>query len=60
MNSFSTFYKEPLNTFSAVLQNEKRIDESRYIDIVNKEYNCVPNKVEPKEDEFEKVFNLKD
>ncbi len=44
-----------LETFSAVWE-EKNCDESSYIDIVNKEYDCIPNKVNPKEEEFEKIF----
>jgi asparagine synthase (glutamine-hydrolysing) len=52
--SHSIFGKH-LKTFSAVW-SYKECDESRYIDIVNNEYGCDPNKVEPSVDEFEKVF----
>lgn len=45
-----------LNTFSAVW-SYKECDESKYIDIVNKEYQCVPNKIEPPADEFETSFD---
>src|SRR4030095_8837970 len=45
-----------LKTFSAVW-DDKECDESKYIDIVNKEYGCIPHKVTPKAEEFEKVFN---
>lgn len=45
-----------LNTFSAVWK-EKECDESQYIDIVNEEYGCIPNKVTPSESEFESVFS---
>lgn len=45
-----------LQTFSAVWE-EKNCDESYYIDIVNEKYNCSPNKIIPKEEEFEKVFS---
>lgn len=44
-----------LETFSAVW-NEKECDESYYIDIVNKRFNCISNKITPRADEFEKVF----
>jgi len=44
-----------LKTFSAVW-SYKECDESKYIDIINNEYGCDPNKVEPSVDEFEKVF----
>lgn len=44
-----------LNTFSAVWK-EKECDESQYIDIVNKKYGCIENKVIPSESEFESVF----
>lgn len=44
-----------LETFSAVW-DEKECDESYYIDIVNKKFNCSPNKIIPRADEFEKVF----
>ncbi|MCC7158256.1 MAG: asparagine synthase (glutamine-hydrolyzing) [Ignavibacteria bacterium] len=45
-----------LSTFSAVWK-ESECDESRYIDIVNDRYGCIPNKVDPSADEFVKVFN---
>lgn len=45
-----------LKTFSAVW-DEKECDESKYIDIVNSEYNCTPHKVTPKAEDFESVFN---
>lgn len=48
--------KNRLQTFSAVWK-EKECDESRYIDIVNEEFGCVPNKIFPKAEEFEKVFS---
>lgn len=44
-----------LETFSAVWQ-QKECDESYYIDIVNKKFGCSANKVVPREDEFESVF----
>jgi asparagine synthase (glutamine-hydrolysing) len=47
--------QKSLQTFSAVWE-EKECDESRYIDIVNSKFNCIPNKVTPKADEFGKVF----
>jgi asparagine synthase (glutamine-hydrolysing) len=55
--SFSTkIQKSALNTFSAVWK-DKNCDESKYIDIVNSAYGCTENKIEPKAEEFEKVFN---
>ena len=48
--------QKELQTFSAVWK-ETECDESKYIDIVNNKYNCIPNKVEPKADEFAEVFN---
>jgi len=45
-----------LETFSAVWK-DKDSDESKYIDIVNKKFHCIENKVEPKADEFETVFD---
>ncbi len=45
-----------LNTFSAVW-DERNCDESVYIDIVNKEYGCIPHKIKPKAEEFEGIFN---
>lgn len=47
--------KKNLMTFSAVWK-EKECDESRYIDIVNSAYGCLPNKITPKAEEFEDVF----
>ena len=47
--------RSAIETFSAVWE-EKNCDESYYIDIVNKDYSCSPNKVIPREDEFEDVF----
>ncbi len=47
--------QKSLETFSAVWK-EKECDESKYIDIVNRKYNCHPNKITPHADEFEKVF----
>lgn len=44
-----------IETFSAVWE-EKNCDESFYIDIVNQEFECIPNKVYPNEEEFEEVF----
>ncbi len=52
----SKIFSKGLNTFSAVWSN-KECDESHYIDIVNKEFGCLENKVEPSVDEFESVFN---
>jgi asparagine synthase (glutamine-hydrolysing) len=48
-------FSKGLNTFSAVW-SYKECDESNYIDIVNRKFNCVPNKVEPSVDEFESIF----
>ena len=48
--------KHSLNTFSAVWE-EKECDESVYIDLVNSQFNCIPNKVIPNAGEFEKVFS---
>jgi asparagine synthase (glutamine-hydrolysing) len=50
--------KKKLNTFSAVWERPEyaRYDESKYIDIVNRKFNCIENKIEPKAEEFEKVF----
>jgi asparagine synthase (glutamine-hydrolysing) len=45
-----------LKTFSAVW-DDKECDESKYIDIVNAEYKCIPHKVTPKAEDFEKTFN---
>lgn len=45
-----------LNTFSAVWSYED-CDESKYIDIVNNEYHCIPNKIEPPADDFESSFD---
>lgn len=54
--SFSTrIVKSGLNTFSAVW-DDKKCDESRYIDIVNNEFGCIENKTEPKAEDFDKVF----
>lgn len=47
--------KNGIETFSAVW-NEKNCDESEYIDIVNKKFNCIPNKTIPKETEFSDIF----
>ncbi|NOS84493.1 MAG: asparagine synthase (glutamine-hydrolyzing) [Ignavibacteria bacterium] len=47
--------KKNIETFSAVW-NEKECDETYYIDIVNKRFNCSPNKVVPQESEFPEVF----
>ncbi len=44
-----------LNTFSAVWK-EPECDESKYIDIVNEKFNCVPNKVIPSAIDFESDF----
>lgn len=52
----SRLNEKSLQTFSAVWQ-EKECDETRYIDIVNEKYGCVPHKVTPQAYEFEKVFN---
>jgi len=55
--SFSVKLKgEGLNTFSAVW-DDAMSDESKYIDIVNKTYDCRENKIKPDPEEFEKVFN---
>ena len=48
-------FGDGLNTFSAVW-SDKDCDESKYIDIVNSKYGCIPNKIEPSADEFEIVF----
>lgn len=48
--------KNSLNTFSAVWE-EKECDESEYIDIVNSEYGCIPNKIIPKAEEFDNIFD---
>ncbi len=48
--------KNKIETFSAVWE-EKNCDESFFIDKVNDEFGCIPNKVNPKEEEFEKVFS---
>ena len=45
-----------LETFSAVWK-DKECDETRYIDIVNREFNCIENKTEPDAGEFESVFS---
>jgi len=45
-----------IQTFSAVW-SDKACDESKYIDIVNNKYGCKPEKIEPKAEEFESVFN---
>lgn len=44
-----------LNTFSAVWK-DKECDESNYIDIINREFGCYENKIEPLAEEFEDVF----
>jgi len=55
--SFSTeLKKEGIKTFSAVW-SDKESDESKYIDIVNEKFGCIPNKIEPKAEEFESVFS---
>jgi len=51
----SLMNKKGIHTFSAVWP-EKECDESKYIDIVNRKYSCVENKVEPRADEFESTF----
>lgn len=48
-------FGEGLNTFSAVW-SYKECDESKYIDIVNERYGCIPNKIEPSADEFGTTF----
>lgn len=54
--SFSTeIKKRGIDTFSAVW-SDKASDESRYIDIVNERFGCAPNKIEPKAEDFEKIF----
>lgn len=45
-----------LKTFSAVW-SYKECDESKYIDIINSEFECDPHKTEPDVNEFEKVFD---
>ena len=45
-----------LQTFSAVWK-EKECDESKYIDLVNSSFNCIPNKVIPGAENFETVFS---
>lgn len=52
----SVIGKNNIQTFSAVW-NEPECDESFYIDIINKKYSCIENKIIPKDYEFEKVFN---
>lgn len=47
--------KEKLRTFSAVWDDEE-CDESVYIDLVNKRYSCLPEKIKPPIEEFEKTF----
>lgn len=49
------FLAQPLETFSAVWE-DKNSDESRYIDIINRKFSCIENKIMPKPDEFEKIF----
>jgi asparagine synthase (glutamine-hydrolysing) len=44
-----------ISTFSAVW-NEPDCDESYFIDIVNSRFNCIPYKVIPSPDDFEKSF----
>jgi asparagine synthase (glutamine-hydrolysing) len=51
----SRLNQHKLQTFSAVWK-EKECDESKYIDIVNEKFGCVPNKTVPSAGEFEKVF----
>jgi asparagine synthase (glutamine-hydrolysing) len=46
---------QELSTFSAVW-DEAECDESEYIDIVNKSFGCVPNKIVPRASEFESIF----
>lgn len=48
-------FGEGLNTFSAVW-SYKECDESKYIDLINKNYGCTGNKIEPSPEEFESVF----
>lgn len=45
-----------LQTFSAVWK-EPECDESKYIDIVNSKFDCVSNKIIPKDTEFEDVID---
>ena len=52
----SGMYSGKLNTFSAVW-NEKECDESKYIDIVNKKFNCIENKIIPKPEDFENILD---
>jgi asparagine synthase (glutamine-hydrolysing) len=49
------YLTQPIETFSAVWNDEK-CDESKYIDLVNKKFNCIENKILPSETEFEEVF----
>jgi len=49
------FLTRPLETFSAVWE-DKRCDESKYIDLINSKYNCKEHKIIPREDEFESIF----
>lgn len=51
----SRVFNKRLNTFSAVW-DEKSCDESEYIDIVNYEFQCFPNKVIPRVNEFPEIF----
>ncbi|MCC6865844.1 MAG: asparagine synthase (glutamine-hydrolyzing) [Ignavibacteria bacterium] len=44
-----------IETFSAVW-NESSCDESYYIDIVNNEFGCTPNKIIPREEDFDEIF----
>ncbi|MCI0450656.1 MAG: asparagine synthase (glutamine-hydrolyzing) [Chlorobi bacterium] len=48
--------KRGIHTFSAVWL-EQECNESKYIDIVNHKYGCIENKVTPKAEEFESIFN---
>lgn len=54
--SFSnTIDKKEIETFSAVW-SDPECDETRYIDLVNRRFNSISNKIEPRDTEFEEVF----
>jgi asparagine synthase (glutamine-hydrolysing) len=49
------FLTQPLETFSAVW-DDKKSDESQYIDLINTRFGCIENKIKPKSERFEKIF----
>lgn len=47
--------RKELSTFSAVW-DETECDESKYIDVINSRFKCIPNKIKPSVNDFAEVF----